>query len=67
VKIRKKNALEEAEEPEPEPTARTMTVWNLAEWPGLTEASIRVFEDNRMERAVSSSKWPGKCEDAGLL
>jgi hypothetical protein len=31
------NALEEAEEPEPE--ERTMTVWKLAEWLGLKLAA----------------------------
>jgi hypothetical protein len=44
--IRKQSALEEAEEPEPVPKERTMAVWKLAEWLGLTEAGIRVFENN---------------------
>jgi hypothetical protein len=44
--IWEQRVLEEAEEPEPEPRERTMTVWKLAEGLGLTEAGIRVPEDN---------------------
>jgi hypothetical protein len=44
--IQKQSALQEAEEPESVPKERTMTVWKLAEWLGLTEAGIRVFQDN---------------------
>jgi hypothetical protein len=45
VEIRKQSALEEAEESEPECKERTVTVLNLAEGRGVTEADIRMFED----------------------
>jgi hypothetical protein len=40
---------------EHEPQERTMTVWKLIEWIGLTEAGIRVFEDtdSNEQRAAS--------------
>jgi hypothetical protein len=47
--IRKQSAIEEAEEPEPESKARKMTVWKLAEWLGLTEGVIKVFEDTECD------------------
>lgn len=43
LEIWKQNTLEEAEEREPEPKERTITVLNLTEWLGLTEAGIKVF------------------------
>jgi cysteine synthase len=45
VEIRKQSAVEEAEEPEPDPKERAMTVLNLTEGLGVTEAGIKVFED----------------------
>jgi len=45
VAIRKNSAREEAEEPEPGPKERTMTVSKLVEGLGLTEAGIRAFDD----------------------
>ena len=45
VEILKQSALEEAEEPEPEPKVRAVTVLQLTERLGLTEAGIRVSED----------------------
>jgi hypothetical protein len=45
VEIRKQNAHEEREGPEPEAKERTMTVLKLTEGLGLTEAGIKVCED----------------------
>jgi hypothetical protein len=43
VKIRKQSALEEAEEPDPQPQKRTMTVLKLTERLGLIETGTKVF------------------------
>jgi hypothetical protein len=45
VDIRKQSALEETEEPEPEPGERTVMVVNLTEGLGLTEEGIKAFVD----------------------
>jgi hypothetical protein len=45
VEIRKQSALEEAEEPEPVPKVRTMTVTKLTEGLGVTETGIKALED----------------------
>jgi len=44
VEIQKQNTLEEAEEPEPGPEDRTVTVSELTEGLGFTDTGIRVFE-----------------------
>jgi hypothetical protein len=43
--IRKQNANEETEEPEPESKERTITVSKLTEGLGVTEAGIKLLED----------------------
>jgi len=43
VEIQKQNTLEEAEEPEPGPEDRTVTVSKLTEGFGIMDAGIRVF------------------------
>jgi hypothetical protein len=45
VEIRKQSALEEAEEPDPEPKERTVTVSKLSEGLGLIEGGVEVSED----------------------
>jgi hypothetical protein len=59
VKIRRQSALEEVEEPEPEPKERTTTVWKLAEWLGVTEAGVRVFEENERNEQRAASNGQG--------
>jgi hypothetical protein len=43
--IEKRNVLEEAEKPEPDPKKRNMTVTVLNEGLGTTAAGIKVFDD----------------------
>ena len=58
MKIRRYSALEEVEEPKSEPKERTTTVWKLAEWLGVTEDGVRVFEENEWndQRAASNGQ-----------
>jgi hypothetical protein len=47
IEIQKQNVLEETEDAEePEPKKRTVAVSKLTERLGLTEAGIRMFQDN---------------------
>ena len=44
---------------EPEPKERTMTVWKLAEWLGVTEAGIRVSEENEWNKQRAATTGQG--------
>ena len=56
VQIPKQSAREDAEEREPEPQERTVTVLKLTEGLGLTEVAIKVFEGvGWKERSVAST------------
>jgi hypothetical protein len=46
VEIRKQNAVEETEQPEPEPKERTVTILKLTAGHGLAQVGIKVSEDN---------------------
>jgi hypothetical protein len=58
LEIQKQSALEEAEDPEPKPKERTMTVSQLNEVLGLSEARIKVFEDtgSKLQRPAKTSQ-----------
>jgi hypothetical protein len=54
--MRKKSALEEGEDTEPEPNERTMMVLKSTEELGLIEADIKVFEDtDRNEQRAATT------------
>jgi len=56
VESQKHGALEEAEQPEPGPKERTMTVLKSTEWLGLIEADVKVFVDNKWkEKKVAAT------------
>lgn len=54
VEIRKQTAFQKTEEPRPEPEEKTVTVSNVTEEAGLTEAGINVFRgiDSNKQRAM---------------
>jgi hypothetical protein len=63
----KQNTLEEAEEPEPGPQDRTVTVSELTEGLGFKDTGIRVFEDidsNEQRRNHADACLPA-CMPAG--
>jgi hypothetical protein len=59
VQIRKQNAREDAEDPEPEPKERTVTVLKLTDLPGLTEAGVKVFGDVGCKKRRAASTGQG--------
>jgi hypothetical protein len=65
--IRKQRTFEESSESKPDPNDSTVAFSKLTERLGLTEAGIRVFEDNdsNKQRAVTTTQ--GVYEDACLL
>jgi hypothetical protein len=55
----KQSALEEADEPEPEPKDRPTTVLKLSDGFGLTEAVVKVFEDTDWKGQWAATTGPG--------